>query len=234
MLTAEDRVVGVYLAYYSQRHIDGEIHRFCNLASWCVLQEYRSHSLRLLRALLAQEGYHFTDLTPNKDVVQLNTRLKFQHLDTATALILNLPWPPWPGRTRVVSDRSVIQSALGGRDLEIYRDHAHAAAAHHLVVLRGTESCYVMFRRDRRDNLPLFASMLHVGNLGLFRHTAQYVFRHLLIHHGIPATLAELRVIGYRPRLSVMLRSRQPKMYRSNHLGPEQIDYLYSELTCLE
>ena len=180
-------MVGVYLAFYSERKIDGRSERFCNLAAWCVLEEYRSHGLRLLRALLAQKGYHFTDLSPSGSVIALNTRLKFSHLDVATALVPNLPWPLWSPRVRVISEPQEIERTLRGRDLEIYRDHARAAAARHVVVVKGGETCYVMFRKDRRKNLPLFASILYVGNPELFRTTAKYVFRHLLFRHGIPA-----------------------------------------------
>ena len=64
LLRAGERLVGVYLAFYSRREIDGRPERFCNLAAWCVLDEYRSLGLRLLHALLAQKNYHFTDLSP--------------------------------------------------------------------------------------------------------------------------------------------------------------------------
>lgn len=233
MLVRGDRVVGAYLAFYSRRHVEGRPENFCNLAAWCVAEDYRSHGLRLLRALLAQDGYTFTDLSPSGNVVPLNVRLNFRHLDTATALVPNLPWPSWATRTRVVSDPALIEPNLAGRDLEIYRDHAQAPAAHHLVVLRDGHSCYVMFRRDRRKKLPLFASILHVSNPDLFRITARHVFGHLLTRFGVVATLAEMRVVGCRPRFSVVLRSPRPKMFRSGRLQASQVDYLYSELTCV-
>lgn len=233
LLRAGERLVGVYLAFYSRREIDGRPERFCNLAAWCVLDEYRSLGLRLLHALLAQKNYHFTDLSPSGNVIALNARLKFVHLDVATALVPNLPWPLWSPQVRVISEPQEIERALRGRDLEIYRDHAHAAAARHVVVVKGHESCYVVFRKDRRKNLQLFASILYVGNPKLFRTVNKYVFRHLLVRHGIPLTLAGLRVVGDRPKPSIMLKSPRPKMYRSAHLRPDQIDYLYSELTCV-
>jgi hypothetical protein len=90
-----------------------------------------------------------------------------------------------------------------------------------------------MFRRDRRKNLPLFASILHVSDPGLFRRTARYVYGHLLLRHGIPFTLAELRVVGSPQAPSLTLRSPRPKMYRSPTLRSDQIDYLYSELACV-
>ena len=233
LLRAGERVVGAYLAFYSERQIEGRPERFCNLAAWCVLDEYRSLGLRLLYALLAQEGYHFTDLSPSGNVIALNTRLRFSHLDVATALVPNLPWPLWSPRVRVISDPQEIESTLSDRDLEIYRDHAQAAAARHVVVVQDDRTCYVIFRRVRRKRLPLFASILYVNDRELFRTAGKYVFRHLLLRHGIPATLAELRVVGARPRPSIMLKSPRPKMYRSANLRPDQIDYLYSELTCV-
>jgi hypothetical protein len=233
MLVAGNAIVGVQAAFYSERRIKNESYRFCNVAAWCVVEGYRQHGLRLLRAVLAQDGYHFTDLSPSGNVLRLNERLKFQPLDTTTALVPNLPWPIWWGQPRITSDPELIESTLKDRDLEIYRDHTRAPAAYHLLVIRGSETCYVMFRRDRRKNLPLFASLLYVSNPQLFRRTASHVFRHLLLRHGILATFAEMRIVKARPPVSLMLRSSRPKMYKSDRLRDEHIDYLYSELTCV-
>jgi hypothetical protein len=233
MLLQDDTIVGAYLAFYSERVIDDRVERFCNLAAWCVLPEARFHSLRLLNALLAQKGYHFTDLSPSGNTVPVNQRLKFQSLDTATAVCPNLPWPSWPGRMVVSSSREVIERHLTGRDLAIYRDHAASAAARHAIIVRGGETCYVVFRRDRRKGLPLFASILYVSNRSLFAAASRQFGRHLLLRHRVLATLAELRVVGERPPLSVMWPSPRPKMFRSAGLDADSIDYLYSELTCV-
>jgi hypothetical protein len=233
MLLDDDEVVGVQLAFYSERMIDGRRERFCNLGAWCVLPAYRFQGLRLLKSALKQPGYHFTDLSPSGNVVGINQKLDFRFLDTTTALVPNLPWPSWPGRGIVSSDRDLIERTLTGRDLELYRDHAGAGAARHLVLIRGDEWCYVVFRKDRRKNLPLFASVLYVSNPPLFRAMARALSRHLLIHHGALATLAEERIVGSRPRPSFQLRSPRRKMFRSPSLTPAQVDDLYSELVCV-
>ncbi len=233
MLRDGRAVAGVYMAFYSERQVGGHPERFCNLGAWCVRPEYRPHSVRLLRALLAQDGYHFTDLSPSGNVLPLNTRLNFRPLDTATALVPNLPRPTAAGRVRISSDPEVIEATLAGPELDIYRDHASAAAARHLVLLRDHASCYVMFRKVRRKGLPLFAAILYVSNPDVFRRCNAALTRCLLVRHGALATLAELRVVGHRPRLSVMLAAPRPKMYRSASLAPGQIDDLYSELACV-
>lgn len=228
-----ETIVGVYLAYYSERAIDGRPELFCDLGAWCVRPEYRFHGPRLLKALLAQQGYHFTDLSPSGNVPAINTRLGFRSLDTATALMPNLPWPTLPGRARVSSDLSVIDETLSDLDRDIYHDHLQAAAARHVVLVSGDRSCYVVFRRDRRKGLPLFASILYASDPDLLREMARPLTRHLLLRHGVLATLAELRVIGGRPRWSLLLPSPRPKMFKSERLTADQIDNLYSELVCV-
>ena len=233
MLRDGDAVVGVQLAFYSERTIDGRPEPFCNLGAWCVLPAYRLHSLRLLKAALSQEGYHFTDLSPNSDVVGINRRLGFRFLDTTTTLIPNLPWPTLPGRNVISSDPAVIERTLTGRDLHLYRDHAATSAARHLVLIRDDDWCYVIFRKDRRKQLPLFVSVLYVSNAELFRRMVRPLCRHMVLHHGAAATLAEHRIIGHRPRLGFTLSSPRRKMVRTTSLEPTQIDDLYSELVCV-
>jgi hypothetical protein len=233
MLLDGDDVVGVQLAFYSERSLNGRPERFCNLGAWCVAPGYRVHGLRLLKAALSQEGYHFTDLSPSGNVVGINAKLGFDFLDTSTALVPNLPWPTVPGRGRISSDPEVIERTVSGADLELYRDHSDTAAARHVVLTRGDDWCYVIFRRDRRKGLALFASVLHVSNPPLFRAMARRFSRYLLIHHRVPALLAEERIVGFRPRPSVSLRSPRRKMFRSPTLTASQIDYLYSELVCV-
>jgi hypothetical protein len=233
MLEAQGSIVGAYLAFYCDRVIDGRVERFCNLGAWCVLPEHRFQGLRLLKAILAQDGYHFTDFSPSGSVIPLNRRLGFQDLDTTTALVPNLPWPTWPGHGDVSSDPEVIESTLTGHELQRYRDHATTAAVIHLVLRRDGEWCYVVLRRDRRKGVPGFVSVLHVSNPHLYRRMARRVARHLLVRERSVASLVELRVAHHRPRPSFLLRSSRTKMFRSPHLDADQIDYLYSELVCV-
>jgi hypothetical protein len=232
MLLDGDRVVGANLAFYSERTIDGRHERFCNLGAWCVLADYRLHGLRLLKALLAQDGYHFTDLSPSGSVLGLNQRLGFEFLDTTTTLVPNLPWPSRPGRDTITCDPEVIKRTLTGSELALYRDHVGTAAARHLVLIRDREHCYVIYRKDRRKRLPLFATVLHASNPELFATMARPLSRHLL-RHGIAATLLERAVVRASPRLSFVVASPRRKMFRSPSLERAQIDYLYSELVCL-
>ncbi len=221
-----DTIVGAILAFYSERTIEGRSERFCNIGAWCVLPHHRLRAFRLLRAVLAQPGYHFVDLSPSGAVVPLNEKLGFQHLDTTTAL---LPCLPWMGRATVVNDPEAIPPLLSGADRVIFEDHRLAAAAHHVVLHDSAGGVYIMYRRDRRKDLPLFVSVLHVSDPAAFRRIHRAFGAYVLRRHRAPALLAERRVTGSLPGSRPLPRSR-PKMFRSDTLGPEAIDNLYSEL----
>ena len=230
LLESEGRVVGVYAALYSEADGPDGPSAVCNVAAWCVLDEFRHHSLRLLRAMLAQRDRELTDLSPSGTVIPLNERLGFQHLDTAGALVANLPLPS-PG-VRLLTGRPDIESVLRGADLAAYRDHAESPAARHVVAVVRGEPCWVVFRAVRRKRLRLFASVLHVSDRDLFRVAAPAVYRHVLLTHGLPFTLLQDRVSGPRPWHSVRLPAQRPTMYLSRTgRPPESVSYLYSELT---
>ncbi|MGB3483055.1 MAG: hypothetical protein WBB07_12665 [Mycobacterium sp.] len=230
LLRDNTRVVGAYHAFYSERVIDGRRHQICNLGAWCVEDKHRAAGLRMLRALLRQPGYTFTDLSPSGNVPALNTRLGFAMLDTQTAVIPNLPWPWRSQGVRVIDGPKEMDELLCGQEQQIYRDHRETVV-NHVVLVKGDRHCYLVFRRETRRHLRVFASILYVSDPELFRECAPHLYRYLLLRHGMAATLVELRVLGYRPARSVMTAGC-PKMYLSEDLAPGQVDYLYSELTC--
>lgn len=232
LLRDGQRVVGTLLALYSERLLDGRVQRFCNLGSWCVLPDYRSRSIPLLKAMLAQEGYHFTVLSPDLGPQEILSWCGFRFLDTSAALVPNLPWPTVLGRTRISAEPRVVESTLVGRDLTLYRDHAAALGARHLVLSRDDEHCYIMYRPFRYNGVPVFAMVLHVSNPDLFHRALRPLTRHLLVRDRLLATLVDCRTVERAPRLSFSLVN-WPKMFRSADLAPDQIDYLYSELQCM-
>ncbi|TQL40462.1 hypothetical protein FB562_2607 [Homoserinimonas aerilata] len=226
-------IVGVYIAVYSEREVEGVRRRFCNLAAFCVREEHRAQSFRLLRAILGQKGFEFTDLSPSGNVVELNRRLGFVPLDTTTRLLVNLPSLPRRG-LEVTDDAATIERTLTGADARLFRDHRDAPAARHLLAVDGEEYAYLVYRRDRRKGLPLFASPLYLGGSAALLATAWPQIASRLLLGGAVATLAEHRVLGRVPALGVTLKAPRAKMFRSAEVTAQGIDYLYSELTLLE
>ena len=230
ILRRDIEVLGVLLAFYSRREVDGSPVDVCNLGAWCVLPEARMRSLSMLRAALAQEGYVFTDFSPSGAVIPLNKRLGFTELDTRAVLLPALPLLPARG-VAVIDDPDRVADYLSPSDRRIFEDHRAAAAARHVVLVGADGPCYVVHRRDRRKGLPVFATVLYVSDRERFAPLARRLATHLL-REGVLALLVDER-IGGRPRGARTVTMNRPKMVRSTDIAPEQFDYLYSELTCV-
>ncbi|MGO4680989.1 hypothetical protein [Microbacterium sp. 2MCAF23] len=234
LLRDGDRVVGVYAAVRSVRDAGGTAVPLCNLAAFCVLEEHRMHSLRMIRGLLRQRDVQFTDLSPSGNVVAMNERLGFTRLDTTTRLVLNPP-ARTPRGIRLSADPAVLEAVLRGDDARIHRDHRGAAAARHLLVQRGDQYAYLVYRAHRMKRLRLFALPLYAGGDRALLEAAWGAVRgHLLRHDGLPFTLAERRLLGFDRGIGRTLRVPRARMVRGAGLEPAAIDYLYSELALVE
>lgn len=227
-------IVGVYAAVYSERVLNDKEVRVCNLAAFCVVEEHRAQSLRLVRALLGQRGFLFTDLSPSGNVVGLNERLGFVHLDTATSLTFNLPRIAGRG-IRISSDIDVAEATVTGHDAQLLRDHRGARAVRHVTVRTDGGYAYLMVRRVRRKGLPVFATILYAGgDRALLARCWRSVGAHLLAHHGLVATLAERRMLPEVFGRGRVLAHPRPKMFRGQDVTAAEIDDLYSELVLVE
>ena len=233
-LVWDEEMVGVYAAVYSVRDYGRQQQAFCNLAAFCVREEFRAQSFQLMRALLAQKGLVFTDFSPSGNVPALNDRLGFVRLDNSTRLVVNAPWFA-RGSARLTDDHSEIGRALQGADATVFADHRYAPAAHHLLVQDGPRYAYLVFRRDRRKRLRIFATPLYVGgDRALLRSAWPRVMRHLA-RRGLVFTLAEHRLLGFVPAgIGAALRNPRPKMFKGADVDAAALDYLYSELDLVE
>ena len=231
LVDGDNRIVGAQVAVYSIR--DEEAVRVCNLAAFCVLKEHRTHSLSLLRALLRQKGWVVTDLSPSGVVPKLNERLGFHHFDVSTRLVFNRPRLIHHGE--VIARPDALRAILTGADATVYNDHCDAPACRHVLVQDEDGYGYLVYRRDRRKRLPLFASPLYSGgDPRILRRLWPAVSAHLLAR-GMPAVLAEERVLGFTPAgPGIDLAGPRPKMYRGDLSLDASTDHLYSELTLLE
>jgi hypothetical protein len=229
-------LVGTQLLFSSVRDLGNGPETVHNLGALCLLPQYRNQAVRLIRAALGDRSANVTDLSPSGTVVPLNERFGFRRLDTSTALVAPLPLgsrPAWTGRTRIIADPEEIARRLNAPELEIFHDHRAARAAHHLIVERGTRSCYLIWRHDRRKRLPMFASLLFASDPDVLRALFPSLSAYLLVRHRVLFVLAELRIVGMQPRRSLLLRRSRPKMFRSSRHRDGPKDYLYSELTCV-
>lgn len=235
MLLDRDRVVGTLGAIYSDQLIQGKTQRFCNLTSWCVLPDYRSHSTRLAVALLNQKDCHFTNLTPLPVVEKTLTFLKFKRLDDRHVIVPVLPYAlTVSAGTPVYREAEAILRFAPPDVKKVYLDHQWVSGLYHLLIGGSADaSLYLAYRKIRVKRMKAVLIM-HASDPELFSRRLGSVCRELWMRSGALALRSDSRFLAKRPRISVEQPFRVPTLYRSDTLTPAQVGNLYSELVTLQ
>ena len=233
LIRDQGQIVGGIGAIYAERVIRGRPERFCNITSWCVLDAYRTQSMRLAMAVVSQPGFHFTDLTPTEVVSKMLQFLKFKPMNERHAVWPNVPWLfSWLGGTRVIADPDRIEEVLAAADAKVFRDHRHLPWLRHAAVGRPGAFCHVVWKPNRLKGIA-GAIVLAMSDAGLFLRCRLALGAHLL-RQGCLYTRVESRLLPRLPMLSHELSGYRNKVFRSDTLGETDISNLYSEIVGLD
>jgi len=234
MIRHDGRIVGGIGAIYAERVIRGKPERFCNITSWCVLDEFRTQSGRLAMALTSQPGYHFTDLTPTEVVSKTLQFLKFKPMNERHAIWPNVPWPfSRLAGSRVIADPDRLEKVLGPDDAKAYRDHCHLPWLRHLAVGRTGAWCHVVWKPTRLKGVT-GAMILAVSEPELFLRCRLAIGGHLLVRHALPYTRVETRLLPWVPKPCIELAGYRSKVFKSDTLTAADMSNLYTELVALD
>ena len=234
LLRVDDQIVGGIGAIYAERLILGKPEKFCNITSWCVLDQYRSQSMRLAIALTSQPGFHFTDLTPTEVVSKTLQFLKFKPMNERQAVFPNFPWPfsSLLG-VRVITAPDEVEQVLSPEERKAYIDHRHLPWLNHLAVGHPGACCHVVFKRTRLKGVP-GAFVLAAGDPQCFLKHRDALGSHLLFRHGLFFTQIESRFLPSIPRPCIELSGYRNKVFRSDTLSEADISNLYTEAVALD
>ena len=233
-LRDDGRLVGVFCAIYSDQWIDGRLERFCNPHSWCVLPDYRAHSIGLILPLLKQPGYHFTMYTPNPKVAEVFRGLRFRDLDDGLYYFVNLPTLAASGAGRFAeSDPARIPDRLDGPLRRDFEQHRSIPWLRFVAFGRADDACLAIYKRDTVKQIPS-ARILHLSDPAALERHGACLRTHLLLHAGLPLSRIEARFVSGRPAFAVRRRRHQPKLVLSKTLKDAQFRDVYSELMALD
>lgn len=234
MLQADGEIVGGIGAIYAQYMVRGNPERFCNITSWCVLDQYRSQSMRLALALVSQPGFHYTDLTPTEVVAGTLQFLKFRPMNERQAVWPNLPWPfAFMKGVHAITAPEEIGKALSGDDARVYEDHRHFPWLNHLAIGRPDDYCYVAYKKCRLRGVP-GAFVLGFSSPEKFLRYRLAAGNHLLAGKGLLFTRVESRLLDRSPWPSLELAGFRNKVFRSDTLGEADMSNFYTEIVALD
>lgn len=224
------KLVGVIGALYSRQEVRGRAELFCNIHGWYVSAEHRTHSLKLLLALLGQTEYHVTALTPNQESARIYQAMKFRPIEREQRIEFN--FPRRSSGAVVVTDPKKIVQVLPKHAANVFREHKNLPLLKMVAVRRDKAASLVVFKTVRKARMR-FASVLHVDDAELFARCQSAFQNYLLFRHGIVAFKIDLRFVRRPALLSHRVRNSALRLFYSRTLNASDVCGLYSELALL-
>ena len=171
-----------------------ELKKFCNITSWCVLDNYRQHSMCLAMTIINQEGYSFTDFSPTKVVGSTLQFLKLVPLNEEQVVILNLPWLPL-SRHKVLQNADDIKKSLRGNALTIYEDHAPFPWLKHVLIGKPNQWCHVIIKKRTFKGFPT-ASIIYLSDKELFGQYHYQLSTYLFLNGYLSPSLSHPTILS--------------------------------------
>jgi hypothetical protein len=234
------KIVGFVAYILSRKLINGKWEKFCNLSSWVVKPEYRSSGIDLLYPMLDLKDHTITSFTPNAAGYKIETKLfKFKFLDGYEVIMPALPRfsallaKKFKIITRHKNPDERLLQLLSDHERKIFQNHVKFDC-HHVVITTGQGNLYLILNKTYKRHLP-FAKVYYINNPELFLHHLEDIrFRVPLalktVGIVVDSRFLQDRAIPFKKTKNFFM----PMVYRSDHLQPHEVDYLYSEFFLLE
>ena len=231
-----DQVIGMMAMAFSTRLIDGNPHKFCNLHTWWVHEDYRSRSLAMLRPLLKLDNCTVTHFTPCDRIRALTKRLGFVDLNLQMKVLLPLRWFGSGNAVivdRVIDDETVIARKLNGEDQQILCDH-HPFRVGNLLIEDGNEYCYILYTHVVRYRFH-YCHIHYVSDRRLYSEHEATIRTALIKKHGVRFVVIDARRVGDLrfPRSFTFWAPAHAVFRPTNGIREDQVDNLYSDVVML-
>lgn len=220
---------------FTEREVAGTRHRFCELHSWYVHDDYRKESIKLFLAAISAKKVTFLNHTPSKAVHEISEKFGFTDLETKVLAI-----PPIPtlrslrSGFRIESSAETIAPRLEGMDRRIFDDHRDIEECRHLLVTRrGTGArLYLIVKKMWRMRFEPLGRILYFSDEKLLAEAADHLRLHLPIQLGLGYLILDRATLtdDHAIRFTATVDRPVPSQFKSRYLAADEIrTSLYSE-----
>ena len=229
MLVANKTIVGVFCALYSQQQTRKGIQNICNTSTWFVLDEYRSHSLKLMAAMLDQKGFLFTSLSATPNVYELHRSFGFRSYVTTLVAIPNLPKLNYVSkRLEILVDPESMGRCLDSEVKQISIDHRDLPAVQQVVFHAADETLLVIF--DIRNVRGVRATnIFYLSNPDMFYQNRYEICSYFLLHNYTLFTRIHRCSMSKVPAFSLEIKRNITLFYNGDIAELSFPEFTYSE-----
>jgi len=229
MLVANKTIVGVFCAFYSQRQTQKGIQNTCNTSTWFVLDEYRSHSLKLMATMLGQKGFLFTSLSASPNVYELHRIFGFRSYVTTLVAIPNLPKLNYVSkRLEILTDPESMGRCLDSEVKQISIDHRDIPTIQQIIFHTADEALLVIFDIRRVRGVPA-TNIFYLSNPDMFYQNRYEICSYFLLHNCTLFTRIHHCSMSKVPAFSLEIKRNITLFYNGDITELPFPEFIYSE-----
>jgi len=229
MLVADETIVGVFCALYSQQQTEKGIQNICNTSTWFVMDAYRPYSLKLMAAMLDQKGFLFTSLSASPNVHELHRRSGFQTYITSLVAIPNLLKLIYISKKlEVLVDPKSMGKYLDSNVKQISIDHSDIPTVQQIVFRAAGEALLVIFDIRRVRGVPA-TNIFYLSNPDMFYQNRYEICSYFLLHKHTLFTRIHRCSMSKVPAFSLEIKRNINLFYQGDIAELSFPEFIYSE-----
>jgi len=229
MLVADKTIVGVFCALYSQQQTRKGIQNICNTSTWFVMDAYRSHSLKLMAAMMGQKGFLFTSLSASLNVHELHRSFGFQAYITTLVAIPNLLKLIYLSKKlEILVDPKSMGKYLDSDVKQISIDHTGIPTVQQIVFRAADEALLIIFDIRRVRGVPV-TNIFYLSNPDMFYQNRYEICSYFLLHNHTLFTRIHRCSMSKVPAFSLEIKRNINLFYNGDIAELSFPEFIYSE-----
>ena len=229
MLVADKTIVGVFCALYSQQQTRKGIQNICNTSTWFVMDAYRSHSLKLMAAMMGQKGFLFTSLSASLNVHELHRSFGFQAYITTLVAIPNLLKLIYVSKKlEILVDPKSMGKYLDSDVKQISIDHTGIPTVQQIVFRAADEALLIIFDIRRVRGVPV-TNIFYLSNPDMFYQNRYEICSYFLLHNHTLFTRIHRCSMSKVPAFSLEIKRNINLFYNGDIAELSFPEFIYSE-----
>ena len=235
VLTDDGNIVGFFGVCISYRTINRGVHKFCNLSTWVVKEQFRNNSLALLFNILKMRNVIFTAFTPSATARDIYQALGFQELESRFIALLPIPSTnTFNAKYKLVFSQNKIAQIISDDHKVLLHDHLPFSSTN-VVIQKGEEYCLIIGKKTKKKRLP-FLQILYISDKDIFASYCKTLAITACVKLRVFGLIIEARHLTQRSRfnLNYEFHKDNSTMFKCAFIERNEIDMLYSELFVLD
>ncbi|MEV6976015.1 GNAT family N-acetyltransferase [Kitasatospora sp. NPDC093806] len=227
-----DEVVGFLGTLFTEREVAGKPHKFCEIHSWYVKEDYRNESMKLFLPVMSVRKATLLNYTPTQTVYDISKKFGWEDLETKVRQFLPVPTARGLGRgLRVETRKHVIAQHLDEADRKVFLDHEDLRCRHFLITRKGsTDYLYVVVKKLRLGRFVPFGRILYASDPAKLLAAIDHLRLAWCLRLGLAFVVMDdgalqgaIRAAGREPSFTRVVTREVPSLFKSKDLDPDDL-----------